>query len=190
MKLTLSRQEMLKRRRLAAGLEPLRTDCTVELTEGLDVDRMLLDGLRKWYLTLLDTAPREMLAPDHIRSNMLYPVEGKAGGVRIMLPAACRRVFDLKLQHWSRPAPVLPRTELDTVVSRQLNPYTAATCDRPVAVYVPGAEGADAVYAWPAGAGAKVETLCGVLDPGEEAYVLDESALALMPTDSIPTLTA
>ena len=41
MKITLSKAEMLKRRRIAGGLEPLRADCTVERTDGIDIDTVL-----------------------------------------------------------------------------------------------------------------------------------------------------
>ena len=69
MKLTLTRSEMLERRRLAGGFEPLRTDCTVEDTAGTDVDALLESQLRQRYLELLDHGDISLLAPVEAASD-------------------------------------------------------------------------------------------------------------------------
>ena len=69
MKLVLTKEEMLKRRRIAGGFEPLRTDCTVEDTAGVDINAVLESELRAKYLHLLDHGPVEMLAADEVAAS-------------------------------------------------------------------------------------------------------------------------
>ena len=69
MKLILTREEMLARRRLAGGFEPLRTDCTVEETAGTDINAMLELQLSCRYLELLDTADPALLAPEDVAAD-------------------------------------------------------------------------------------------------------------------------
>lgn len=184
MKVTLSKEEMLRRRRLLGGLEPLRHDCTIEQSDGIDVDALLEAQLRAWYLNLLDTAPAELLAPDNI-SATVTAVAADGGGVKLTMPAMCRRVFDVQLKGWQRAVKVLPASECERVAALQQNPYTAATAMRPVAVLMPGATGgkAAAVLAFPTpgGASPQVALATAVLDQGESIYSFDESALATMP---------
>ncbi len=181
MKITLSKAQMLKRCRTAGGLEPLRADCSIELTEGIDADAMLELRLRKWYLDLLDTGPRELVAADNISAMVSVSAvsEGEAGGALLNMPAMCRRVFDVKLRGWCKAVEVLPASEYDRVLSCQLNPFTAATVERPVAIALPGntSGAAPQVMAWPAGAAPQAVTVTAAIDPGEDYYTLDERAL-------------
>ena len=53
---------MLERRRISGGLEPLRSDCSIEYTDGIDIDRLLEQQLRARYVWMLDHADPSMLA--------------------------------------------------------------------------------------------------------------------------------
>ena len=176
---------MLKYRRLSGGLEHLRSDCNIEQSDGISVDNLLEQQVRAWYLNLLDTAPRHLLAPDNISTTVTASLisEGDAGGARITLPAMCRRVFDIQLKGWHRPVEVLPESEVSHVISRQLNQYTAATDSNPIAVFIPGEiRGiSPQVIAWPTTATPQVLVLTAVLDQGKDSYSFDEAALATLP---------
>ncbi len=185
MKLQLTKAQMLKRRRLAAGLEPVRTDCTIERTDGLDVDALLLDGLRKWYVDLLANGPRHLLAEENIAEGIM--LRGSASGASMLvLPSVCVRVFEVKLEGWARTAEVLPADMADTIHRRQRNPYTAATADHPVALAGVADTGEPCILAWPP-AGRPL-LVSAVTDEGENIYKLDEASLATMPTDAVPEI--
>ena len=185
MKVRLTKDEMLKRRRIADGLEPLRSDCSIARTDGIDVDAMLLQDLRERYLRLLDTAPRELLAPENLAGETdSHKVD--ASGVQAALidvPPSVRRVLGVKMRGWCRAVSVLPSSEMEAVVRRQQNPYTAATAWHPVAVFTEGDAPGNIgpVMAWPlTGLYPEVEELVAVYDAGEEMFLMDESALAAL----------
>lgn len=180
MKITLTKDEMLQRLRVLAGLDSLRADCTIEYTDGIDVDAMLEIKLRAWYLGLLDSAPASLLAPADITSVAAVEDDAPAEGCRVTVPGMCRRAFDIRLGGWLRAVPVLPAANADQVLRRQLNPYTRATAASPVAVAAPGgADGAmGGILAWPAAA--DVCLLTAVVDPGPDKYVMDEAAMGAL----------
>ena len=171
---------MLEHCRKAGGLEPLRTDCSVEVSAGIDLNGHLELMLRKWYLDLLDTGDRELVAADNIAASVTAALnEGDTGGAVLTMPALCRRVFDVKMRGWATGTTVLPASEYGRVASLQLNPFTAATAAFPVAVSLPGATAGRAadVAVWPATASPRAEAVVAALDPGADYYTLDERAL-------------
>lgn len=178
MMLRITKEEMLKRRRIAAGLEPLRSDCSVERTDGIDIDAMLESSMRQAYLKLLDTAPPHLVASTGLMASTEL-VPGSGNGTLVTLPASCRRAFTVRLSGWELAADVLPSSQAMHVIGRQLNPFTRATPAAPVAVLMPGDEGGaqQKIMAWPAGATAEITA---AIDPGDHIYILDEAALQLI----------
>ena len=175
MKVTLTREEMLRRRRTAAGLDTLRSDCSIEQTDGLTVDEILEPELRRRYLRFLDTAPVELLAPDDLCDDAVcYP--SAAGGAAIRVPLKCRRVLEVRLNGWERSCRVQPPDKAASVMALQLNPYTAATGANPAAVLDPSRT---TVLVWPATTGLipTVSLFTAITDPGEDFYVLDEAGI-------------
>lgn len=173
MKLILTREEMLARRRLAGGFEPLRTDCTVEDTAGTDIDAMLEQQLRGRYLELLDTADPALLAPEDVAAGTTLTAYAD-GGSLLTPPAACRRVTAVWLEGWEREAEVLPSAEMGRVARLQRNPFTASAAHAPVAVALPDGR----IAAWP-GAG-KCRRVMAVCDAGPDIYKIDERAIGLL----------
>lgn len=171
MKVTLTKTEMLELRRVAGGLGHSRADCSIERTDGLEVDEILLADTRKWYLDLLDTGELRQLAPEDISASVLLTTMYEFKGAILTVPDNCRRVFSVTMDNWRCAAPVLPASEYGRVAALQMNPYTAATEETPVAVL--SADGK--VHAWP-GAG-KAQSVIAVTDPGPDLYILDDSAL-------------
>lgn len=169
MKLHLSKSEILLRRRTAAGLEPLRTDCTMTDLVGVDIDSALIGKLRSRYLRLLDTAPAALLAPSDIGSQVtMEPMP--YGGARLVLPEKCRRVLWVCLEGWHKAAAVLS-DNATAASAAQANPRTAATARCPVAVMC--ADGSLCV--WPA-TGRPMHVMAAV-DDGPDVYHIDEEAL-------------
>lgn len=171
MKISLTKAQVLERRRIADGLEPLRTDCAIQFTDGIDIDRMIEHDLRSRYVAMLDEA-----APRYLAVECIEPVRveaAEADGVRLTLPKSCRRVFDIELENWYRPVAVQPVSMYGAIVSWQHNEYREATPLNPIAVVCPDGD----IMAWPGG---KLLTLHGIIDPGEDLYVLDDSGLPLL----------
>ena len=186
MKITLTKAEMLRRRRIAGGLEPHRADCAIEQTDGIDIDAVLELQLRQWYLDLLDKGSVSEVAPSNIAASVeISAVSGNPGGTVLTPPEMCRRVFAVKLKGWLRAVEVEPASEAERIIQLQSNPYTAATAAHPVAVATGGASGgrASEILAWPAATQAL--TVTAAIDPGEDYYTFDESALASMPSTQI-----
>lgn len=187
MRVSLTKAEMLERRRMASGLEPLRDDCTVELTAGIDLDGVLEAQLRRRYLDLLDNGERRKISAEDVSdmTALSSVTDSSIGGVLVTPPDNCRRVLDVQLEGWSRAVEVLPASEAAHVTSLQLNPYTAATSEHPVAVAVAGSTGGRTpeIMAWPASL--KVSLLTATVDYGPERYVLDECGIEDLFSDNI-----
>lgn len=93
MTVKLTKEEMLRRRRIADGLEPLRTDCTIARTDGIDIDAYLATELRRRYLHLLDHAPRELLATENLSgdTDSRKVALDETEGAQIDVPGRARR---------------------------------------------------------------------------------------------------
>lgn len=173
MRVTKTKDEMLAYVRLMQGLEPLRADCSVEYTDGIDVNAVLEQKIRARYLDLLRTAPRALLAEDDLADECsslpVYP----PGGTRVVLPAVCVRVFDICMAGWRKAVPVQDPELKDIIVRRQKNPFTAATAESPVAVM--NGDDPHSVLVFPGGEA--VTTLSCVADYGPARYAFDDAAL-------------
>lgn len=171
MKLSLTRAQMLERRRLSGGLEPLRSDCTIEYTDGIDIDLILEQELRARYVWMLDHADPSLLAVETV--NGIKESEAPDNGSKLRLPTSCRRPIDVELDGWEIAAQVMPSDMFCKILSRQGNNFRAGTPHRPVAVISPDGD----IYAWPGG---QLKRLRGISDPGEDKYILDESGLSYL----------
>ena len=174
MKIILDKAEAVARKRTACGLAAMRSDCSIEYTDGIDIDRQLEQDLRARYLDMLDYAPRECLAVDEIEPDEIEETSGN--GVKITLPPDCRRVFDLQLISWHRPVLIHDVSFYNLAMSWQGNTYRAANPLSPMAVLGPD----NKIHAWPAGA---VDSLRGIITPADNRYVLDESGLSMLLSD-------
>lgn len=181
MKVTLSKAQMLERCRLVGGLEPLRSDASVEYTDGIDIDAILESHLRSRYLEMLDSGRAESVAADDISATVrVSETEVSGGGVMLTFPSMCRRVLSVSLRGWERHAAVLPETSCGEVMQRQLNRFTRATARHPVAVRAGNSTGGSAggVLCWPSPGGrVSVSGAIAVTDPGPDYYTLDEVAV-------------
>ncbi|MDE6574920.1 MAG: hypothetical protein K2L84_06285 [Muribaculaceae bacterium] len=183
MKITLTRAQMLEQARIATRMADLRADCAIEFTDGIDIDVLLAQKLRGRYLELLDRGARELVAADNIAATVSVSADAPGGGVRLTPPAMCRRVFAVKMRGWERAAEVLPASLFRKILSRQLNPYTAATAANPVAVLDGDslAGSSPSVVVWPAIEGDnKTDYFNAATDSGEDFYTFDEAALPYM----------
>lgn len=186
MLLNLTKQEMLKRRRLVDGLEPSSSLAAIERTDGISLDAMLLEDLRLWYMNLLDTADPQHLPCRDVKAECTASIVAPAAAIAVTFPAAARRPVSIRIRGWQRSAMILGHEHYDAVLRRQFNPYTAAAAGSPVAVTVPRArpDTPHQVLVWPKIAGNFIDEATAIIDPGPESYILDESLLPWRMHDS------
>lgn len=175
MMMKLSTEEMLSQWRMRRELEPLRSDCTVSRADGIDLTPLLVAQMRDWYLGLLDNAPLEMLAVTNIANDVALVVNEQDGMATITLPSQCRRVVEVKLTTWARPAEIVgPDSSL---AMRQKWKFTRAGTTYPVAI---NDNGLLRLYGVERGNTPKIERLLCVMEPEDGFYTFDERALSLI----------
>ena len=168
--LTLSKSEILAIFRREIGLDPRRTDCSITVREGLDVDDILLRHIRRWYLNLLDSAPPELLPTGDVASKSGLTLRPDSPWGSVALPQEARRPLRIKLKGWVNDAAVTSPDKAAASVSRMASPFGKPGNYEPLAV----AEGHTILVCPPSGI---VESLTAIIDPGEDTYILDESLL-------------
>ena len=154
-------------------LEPLRSDCVVSRSDGVDTEAIAIDEMRRWYVRMLHEAPAEMLAPRNVALTVAMRRSPQGTGI-IMLPDNVVRVVAVKLSIWEREATIV--TGDDALCRVQCNRYSRGGVARPVAVVWPGGR----LELFSLGSEVSmpmVETLLVVEDPGREKYVMDERLL-------------
>lgn len=167
---------MIALARLALGFDSGRDDVVEVHADSVDVDTLMERLARMWYADLLDNAPLHMLKVTSITGASVAFGTYVGGGSRVELPPHCRRCSEISLPGWKGSATPLPHSEAEALTACQLNPYTAATDDFPVAVMSADSR---SVHCWPAMRMGSAMTVAvrGVVDPGDDIYVFDESAL-------------
>lgn len=172
MKLRLSTDEMLSQWRMRRALEPLRSDCTVERIDGIDLDSFLKMEMRDWYLNLLDTAPIHLLTLTDITS-MVSLSKNKDRSVVIRLPQGCRRVIELTLDCSPVPIKITPP---DTPLAIcQQNPFSRSGIVSPIAIH-----SHDNLIIHAGSDDFNIVQLLCVMEPDDGFYELDEAALSLI----------
>lgn len=164
MKKLLTKSAMLDLWRLMRADEPLRLDCTLTRTDGVDYDQRLETEMRTWYLALLDEGAEELLAPVNIAAKAL--LNTSADGLTVItVPEEVRRVLSLKFSDWD--SPIIPDSEASEVINRAANPFChqpMAACQSPRVILVSNARG-------------ELTELNCATDLGEETYCFDDRAL-------------
>lgn len=163
MKITLTEDAMLEKWRLLRAAEPLRLDCTLGRTDGVDISAIYRAEMRAWYLELLDCGALELLAPVDVAPQASV---GRIGGLTVVTaPADVRRV--LSLQFSDRPFPLIPAGTPDNIRARASNPF----CRRP------GAAAINSHTILACGVTGSLEKLLCAVDHGPHVYSFDDVAL-------------
>lgn len=163
MKLTLSESQMLQKWELLRGFEPLRLDCTVTRTDGVDLTQIHKAEMRRWYLDLLDNGPAEKIIPVEVSAQAF--VTSSDGLTVVTAPDDARRILSLQFSGWS--GPVAEFFDAEAVRAYAANEF----CLRPMAARI---NPRTVIVA--AAAGELTSLLCAI-DHGPQAYIFDDSAL-------------
>ena len=184
--ITLSADEMLQLCRKLLHLDPLPSaDVTITPTFSLDVDDLLAQRLRAWYLSLLTTLPLEQLPLVDIAQRLTLAIpQSPLSPATVTIPPDVLRIHSIRLASWQRPAAVVPDTH--PVVATLDSPYAPARSAAPVAVertpslislHSPHHSGIDSI------------TSClAVIDPGPQSFILTPHIQSLLNTISPCTL--
>lgn len=180
--MTLTHTQMLALWRRAAGMEESRSDCSIEQFEGLDLDAALATAMRQWYLRLLDTADLRHLVITDISSRL--SLTRTAPGVwQAQLPVDVRRVLTVETASALCPLSVIDgasdKPEHQRSLALQANPFSRAGSLCPLASLT-----ADVltIYCMPdSETPPSLRRVAAVIDPGDEIYEFNESALGLLP---------
>lgn len=174
MKIILSSEEMLAQWKLRRGFEPLRNDCVITRTDGVDLDQLLRLEMRDWYLKLLNTAPLEMLSTTNIANDIVVLIGNDNVGT-ITLPENCRRIVELQLDGWSRPAKIIDNPFCQEAILQD-NPYSRGGNEQPIAI-----KHGNRLYIYSLSSSTpKIVKAIAVMEPSNGTYEMDESALALI----------
>ncbi len=163
---------MLRRYHEPAG----RVDATVTRHFGVDMEAIAKMEMRQWYLNLLDTGEPRFLAPGDYSLDVNLSTMAD-GSLEITLPVGTRRVMEVQLSCWSRPATICLSPD-ETLLRRLANPFSRPGQTMPVAIVNSNKL---KLYSLPQGqASTRVTRLSLVVDTGADCYRMDESALSLI----------
>ena len=71
----LSESEMLDLWKTMMQLQPAHYGCAIERTDGIDIDELLLIHIRKWYASLLLSAPDGIVPVEDVKDRLNRRVE-------------------------------------------------------------------------------------------------------------------
>ncbi len=173
--LKLSKKEMLEKWLLLTRMEPLRADCRVTRSYGIDLEALAAIEMRMWYVNLMCHGPLEWLPVTDIAASAKLSA-GDDDTLTVTLPGECMRPVSVRLYGWERPAPVSPPDSRHALM--QTNPFARGGVCRPVAVL--GRDGRTLrLHSSPGRpAGARLQSLMCVADPGDDTYIFHEDALS------------
>lgn len=177
MKVRLTRSQMLAQWKQRNYLEPLRSDCQVERSDGIDLDSYCEWEMRRWYLHLLATADLRYLSPtDLTLTTTVKRLDGNRGS--ITLPAGTVRPVRVRLSGWQRDATIV--TDRDSrIARRQFNPFACGGVEEPVALW--SGDGHLEIFSLPTTTGSPLpEAVTAIVDHGAEIYEFDEQAWELL----------
>lgn len=139
---TIATTELLQLWKLHHGYGPMRNDCVISRADGPDLDALIMEKIRAWYIKMLTDMPKEHLPVTEISGALAFsPLEG---GAWSRLPDNCLRVTDVTAANWTVPAIIVTDlTHPDALA--QTNPFARASSDRPVVI-----TGSDTITFFPA----------------------------------------
>ena len=130
-------------------LQPAHYGCTIERTDGIDIDELLLIHIRKWYASLLLSAPDGIVPVEDVKDRLSVMVADN-GVVTAMVPPECVCPVEWKLKAWQKsvtlfcsqmyPKPPICTTSGHALAFATLPPLTMATafyCSRSPTVNSP-----------------------------------------------------
>lgn len=178
--ITLTADELLSRYKLLGFYEPMLDSAAVELSPGVDLDRLLMMQIDAWYARQFHEAPKEILPVSEI-APLLTPERLPDGAAGVMLPEGTVRVISVMMDGWKRYAeivsdPASPRARAQT------NRYSRGGCSNPVAVATP--DGRMTLYTPPPDKLA-LTSVKAIVMPESGTYLFTPALLATLPNQPL-----
>lgn len=175
--------EMIQLWQLTNGLTPMRSDCDMIRTDGLDTQALLLCHIKRWYENLLTSAPPRLLPIADLASQAEATADAD-GVVCITLPDECVRPLSVRLDGWHRPADIVDLDSLPPSTRHLMqSPLCVGGAINPLAVLQP--DGTLRLYSSAASQPNVTSLLC-VVRPPEGVFRLDPALLATIPIIDLP----
>lgn len=130
----LTEQQMVDKWLLRKGFEPLRSDCQIVRSDGVNLREIARQECELWYEKILREAPAELLPTENLANDSSIVLSTCiAGSILFTLPERVVRPVGVKLSSWFRAADVVDE---DSAAARlQYNPYLRGGMEHPVAVH-------------------------------------------------------
>lgn len=124
--------ELLQLWKLHHGYSPERNDCVITRNDGTDIDAILLEQIRSWYIKSLSEIPIDLLPCSDITDSLnLQPIDKSSAWSA--LPDNCFRVASVTATQWGKPALIV--TDLSSAEAQaQSNPFSRADKEHPAAI--------------------------------------------------------
>ncbi len=168
---TYSETELVELWRLMEGYEPLRTDCEVIRTDGIDLDSMIKERIDVWYRRILATAPVDKL-PLTDFAPQLAVSRTPDGVATASLPPTCIRVVEVMMDGWVTPGRLV-HDSASADWYAQMSEYSRGGCVEPVVLV-----GRDSVTLYsPPSDVCRLVRFLGVPAPMKGVYSFDPSLL-------------
>jgi hypothetical protein len=174
----LTDQQMLALWRRSRRLEPARSDCSIEVFDGYETEAALTLEMRQWYLDLLDNADLKYLELSDIATQLKFSPTA-SGAWQAELPLSTRRIIALQISGCAHRTIVSSVVEAERQITLNTNPYSRSGLTRPVA-YVVGRT-LSLFCKTDDGVCPTITAASAVVDPGDELYIFNDSALTLLP---------
>lgn len=132
----LTEEEMTRLWLLRKGYEPLRSDCRIERSDGVDLDAIARQECQLWMERLLaEGDPSLLVLHDLAKEATLTLSLSSVSSIIVRLPENCVRPVAVKLQSWLAPARIV--NPCSPLAKRQYAPFAAGGVAHPVAIYHP-----------------------------------------------------
>ncbi|MBD5203121.1 MAG: hypothetical protein HDS81_07435 [Bacteroidales bacterium] len=181
MKLRLTQAQMNERWLALRRLNTMPLEAVVKRNDGVDMDMIVTEEVKKWYFNLLLTADERMLVTHDIEDALDVHPDGR-GGAEVVVPPEVVRIISVRMRGWHAPARIvhdnaLTDSALHRLRIRQASKLTMSGPDNPVAMMH-----SNVIRIYPYIDGDELHTLRAVVMT-DDLYEFDSSALTTIIED-------
>lgn len=172
----LTESEMLNLWKTVMHLQPVHSGLSVERSDGVDLDAILLTRIRQWYAQLLQSAPENVVPVADVKDALSVSVADN-GVVTAVVPPQCVRPVEWKLKGWKKSVTLFLEPGAPEV-AYMYNDWTSPGIFDPAAI-----DFGDRLllFSLPAGELPEVEVARCVVRPADGTFAFHASALSTIP---------
>lgn len=176
--MTLSSDQLLQICRTIAGLDTTDQLCSIERFDGFDVDAVIRQRMRHWYLRLLSSSIPGLNPPVSDATALTTLTRLNDSPVaRVNTDDSVCNLLSLQLNDWHTPVPVMSEAQAAPRIPLLANPFSSPGKNNPLLWRAADGQ----IYAAPVSESSEVYDARGIIDPGPDTYILPPAALAAIP---------